>query len=131
MVPAHAGWKARSAAIALGAVLGTGLLSVGNTLRIEHTANDVIAHAREIANAPATHEHDRMLLQIVAFARDIRSHFNTVGEPKRATLRRAEFGFLGVMVLTCKQTPRFCGQACMAGCFGLRDCCAVRCAPAD
>src|SRR5208283_892051 len=41
----------------------------------------------------------------------------------RATFRKAEFGFLGVMVLTCRQTPRFCGQACMAGCFGLRYCC--------
>src|SRR6266852_1114861 len=41
----------------------------------------------------------------------------------RATLRRAELGFLGVMILTCKQTPRFCGQPCRAGCFGLRYCC--------
>src|SRR6266478_4119410 len=41
----------------------------------------------------------------------------------RATLRKAEFGFLGVMVLTCRHTPRFCGQLCRAGCFGLRYCC--------
>ena len=27
----------------------------------------------------------------------------------RAILRRAEFGFLGVIVRTCRQTPRFCG----------------------
>ena len=27
-----------------------------------------------------------------------------------ATLRRAEFGFLGVCVLTRMQTPRFCGE---------------------
>src|SRR2546423_1457629 len=40
----------------------------------------------------------------------------------RATLRRAEFGFLGVMILTCKHTPFFCGQPCRAGCFGLRYC---------
>src|SRR5262249_5752107 len=40
----------------------------------------------------------------------------------RATLRRAEFGFLGVIVLTTVQTPRFCGQPCMAGCFGLERC---------
>src|SRR5579884_3889971 len=40
----------------------------------------------------------------------------------RATLRSAEFGFLGVMILTCRQTPFFCGQPCMAGCFGLRYC---------
>src|SRR5437763_16327403 len=41
----------------------------------------------------------------------------------RATLRRAEFGFLGVMVLTCRHTPRFCGQPRSAGCLGLRYCC--------
>src|SRR4029077_20990318 len=40
----------------------------------------------------------------------------------RATFRKAELGFLGVMVLTCKHTPRFCGQRCMAGCLGLRYC---------
>src|SRR5919108_3999214 len=33
----------------------------------------------------------------------------------RATFRRAEFGFLGVVVYTRMQTPRFCGHACMAG----------------
>src|SRR6266446_9347942 len=41
----------------------------------------------------------------------------------RATLRSAEFGFLGVMILTCKQTPFFWGHPCKAGCFGLRYCC--------
>src|SRR5436305_1576800 len=40
----------------------------------------------------------------------------------RATLRSAELGFLGVMILTCKQTPFFWGQPCKAGCFGLRYC---------
>ena len=33
----------------------------------------------------------------------------------RAILRNAEFGFLGVMVRTTVQTPRFCGQASSAG----------------
>src|ERR1700733_5001734 len=41
----------------------------------------------------------------------------------RATFRRAEFGFLGVIVFTCKHTPRFWGQPNSAGCFGLRYCC--------
>src|SRR5213075_500773 len=35
----------------------------------------------------------------------------------RATLRSAEFGFLGVVVYTRMQTPRFCGHACIAGVF--------------
>jgi hypothetical protein len=33
----------------------------------------------------------------------------------RATLRNAEFGFLGVCVYTRVQTPRFCGHPCNAG----------------
>src|SRR5262252_3696157 len=33
----------------------------------------------------------------------------------RATLRSAEFGFLGVWVYTRVQTPRRCGEACRAG----------------
>ena len=35
----------------------------------------------------------------------------------RATFRRAEFGFLGVVVYTRMHTPRFCGHACIAGVF--------------
>src|SRR5438552_5284783 len=34
-----------------------------------------------------------------------------------ATLRRAEFGFFGVRVITCTQTPRRCGQSVRAGDF--------------
>jgi hypothetical protein len=33
----------------------------------------------------------------------------------RATLRNAELGFLGVVVYTRVQTPRFCGQLSSAG----------------
>jgi hypothetical protein len=34
-----------------------------------------------------------------------------------ATFRSAEFGFLGVRVITCTQTPRLCGQSARAGDF--------------
>src|SRR5258707_955781 len=40
----------------------------------------------------------------------------------RATFRRAELGFFGVMILTCKHTPLRCGQPCKAGCLGRRYC---------
>src|SRR5262249_16803750 len=36
-----------------------------------------------------------------------------------ATLRSAEFGFLGVVVYTRVQTPRFCGEPASAGTFDL------------
>jgi hypothetical protein len=35
----------------------------------------------------------------------------------RATFRRAEFGFFGVVVYTRVQTPRFCGAPRSAGVF--------------
>jgi len=38
-----------------------------------------------------------------------------------ATLRRAEFGFFGVVVYTLMQTPRFCGHALSAGLLVLLD----------
>src|SRR5271165_2836685 len=34
-----------------------------------------------------------------------------------ATFRNAEFGFFGVRVITCTQTPRRCGQSARAGDF--------------
>ena len=40
----------------------------------------------------------------------------------RATLRRAEFGFFGVVVYTRVQTPRFCGFRCRAGALFFFDC---------
>jgi hypothetical protein len=35
----------------------------------------------------------------------------------RATFLKAEFGFLGVVVYTLMQTPRFCGERISAGLF--------------
>jgi hypothetical protein len=38
-----------------------------------------------------------------------------------ATLRRAEFGFFGVRVITWVQTPRLCGQFFRAGDFDFTE----------
>src|SRR5688572_9809285 len=63
---------------ALGAVLGTALMTIGNAARVECAANDVIAYARQILHTATANQHDRVLLQIVAFAGDIRGHFVAV-----------------------------------------------------
>jgi hypothetical protein len=36
-------------------------------------------------------------------------------------LRKAEFGFFGVRVITCTHTPRRCGQSVSAGDFDFTD----------
>ena len=51
-----------------------------------------------------------MLLEIVALGRDVDGHFLAVGQPHTVIFRKAELGFLGVIVLTWRQTPRFCGH---------------------
>src|SRR6478609_4429887 len=56
----------------LHAVLRARLFAVGDAGRIERAAHDLVAHARKILYAPPAHEHDRVLLQVVPLAGDIR-----------------------------------------------------------
>src|SRR4028118_2067290 len=62
----------------LGAVLGAGLAAVLDTLGVEHAAKNVITHARKIAHTAAADQHNRVLLEVVAFARDVADHFALV-----------------------------------------------------
>src|SRR3954470_20063126 len=52
----------------LDAVLRTGLLAVGDASGVERPADDLVAHTRKILDAATTHEHDGVLLQVVALA---------------------------------------------------------------
>src|SRR5439155_2318616 len=49
--------------------------------RVERAADDVIADARQILHAAAADEHERVLLQVVADARDVRRDFDAVRQP--------------------------------------------------
>ena len=51
---------------ALGAVLGTGLHTALHALSVQSAADDVVTNARKILDTAAAHEHDGVLLQIVA-----------------------------------------------------------------
>src|SRR5437879_10893422 len=50
----------------LGSVLRAPLLAITDTRRIERAANDVVANSGQIFDAAATHDHDGVLLQVVA-----------------------------------------------------------------
>src|SRR5436190_13015258 len=60
--------KALSLLRTLGAVLGARLLAVFHALQVERTAHDVVTNARQVFHATAAHQHDAVLLQVVAFA---------------------------------------------------------------
>src|SRR5207253_2717639 len=48
---------------------------------VQRAADDVIANARQILDAAAANEHERVLLEVVADARDVGRHLDAVGEP--------------------------------------------------
>src|SRR5262249_10079448 len=60
-----------SALLPLGPVLRPALVATVDAARVERAAHDVIAHARQILHAAPADEHDRVLLQVVALARDV------------------------------------------------------------
>ncbi len=51
-----------------------------------------------------------MFLKVMPFARNIDRHFLAVRQADASDLPQSRVRFLGVMVFTCRQTPRFCGH---------------------
>src|SRR4029079_10788359 len=68
-----AGWMRRrdGALLLVHAVLGASLLAVAHAGGVERAADHLVAHARQVLDAAAADEHDRVLLQVVALARDV------------------------------------------------------------
>src|SRR3954467_5458543 len=64
----------------LHAVLRAGLLAVRDAGGVERPADDLVAHAREILDAATAHEHDGVLLQVVALAGDVHRDLHAVGQ---------------------------------------------------
>src|SRR3712207_7329069 len=75
---ATTGWRGAgplrgmSALLLLRAVTAAGLLPVADALGIQRTTYDLVPHAGEVLHPAATHQHDRVLLQVVPDARDVR-----------------------------------------------------------
>src|SRR3954463_13557629 len=79
----------------LDAVLANALLAVGHAGGVQRAAHDLVAHAREILDAAATHGHDGVLLQVVALARDVGRDFDRAGDPHTCDLAQRRVRLLG------------------------------------
>src|SRR5208282_2007361 len=79
----------------LGAVLRAPLLAVLHARGVQRAADDVIAHARQVLYAAAAHEHDGVLLEVVADAGDVRGDFRRVGQAHARHLAQRRVGLLG------------------------------------
>src|SRR5208283_3012573 len=61
-------------------VLRAPLVAARDAGSVERSAHHVITHARQILHAAPTNEHNRVLLQVMANAWDIRRHFDSIGQ---------------------------------------------------
>src|SRR5580704_15017723 len=84
-----------SALLLLRAVAAACLLAVADTLGVQGAADDLVAHARQVTDAAAAHEHDRVLLQVVTHARDIGGDLDLAGQPDPGDLPQRRVGLLG------------------------------------
>src|SRR5207253_154378 len=78
--------RGMSALLLLRAVPAASLLAVPDALGVQRAADDLVAHAGEVLHAAAAHEHHRVLLQVVADARDVGGHLDATGEADTSDL---------------------------------------------
>src|SRR5258707_14481163 len=79
---------------ALRAVLRAALLAVFNAGGVERAAHNVVANTRKILHTAAAHQHDRVLLQVVADTWDVRGDLNGVGQADASHLAQRGVRFL-------------------------------------
>src|SRR6476620_9992169 len=60
-----------SALLLLGAVAAASLLAVLHAMGVERAADDLVADTGEVLHTAAAHEHDGVLLEVVAHTRDV------------------------------------------------------------
>src|SRR5207302_7269761 len=79
----------------LRAVLRARLLAIGHAGGVEAAADDVVPDAGEILHAAPPDHHDRVLLEVVPHARDIRRDLEPVRQPDARDLPQRRVRFLG------------------------------------
>src|SRR6267143_5590693 len=65
----------------LDAIFGAAHAPLFDAAGVQRAANDVVTDAGQIFHPAATHEHNGMLLQVVAFVRNVGNDFEAVREP--------------------------------------------------
>src|ERR1017187_2361591 len=83
-----------SALLLLRAVTTAGLLAVADALGIEGASDDLVANSGEITYPATTDEHDGVLLQVVADARDVGGDLDLAGQPDAGDLAQRRIGLL-------------------------------------
>src|SRR3954471_5369627 len=72
--------RGMSALLLLGAVAAPRLLAVLDALGVERAADDLVADTGEVLHPAAADEHDRVLLEVVTDARDVRRDLDAAAQ---------------------------------------------------
>src|SRR4051794_7544410 len=75
-----------SALLLLRAVAAAGLLAVADTLSVQRTPDDLVPNTRKVLHTAATHEHDRVLLQVVTDAGNVGRDLDAARQPNTGDL---------------------------------------------
>src|SRR6267154_3340300 len=78
----------------LRAVFRSSLLAVLHARGVQRSAHDVIPHSRQILHAATAHQHDGVLLQVVADAGNISRHFNGIRQANARHFAQRRVRFL-------------------------------------
>src|SRR5204862_926686 len=79
----------------LHAVLRAGLLAVPDTGGIKRAADHLVAEPRQVLDPAPADEHDRVFLEVVALARDVRAHLHAVRQAHARDLAQGGIRLLG------------------------------------
>src|SRR3979411_3033340 len=83
------------ALLLLRAVPAARLLTVLHTLGVERTANDLVTNTRQVLDSATTHEHHRVLLEVVTFTGDVGGDLAAAGQLHTRALAQRRVRLLG------------------------------------
>src|SRR5712691_3896280 len=84
-----------SALLLLRAVAAARLLAAADALGVQGAADDLVAHPGEVADTAAADQHDGVVLEVVADARDVGGDLDVAGEPDPGDLAKRGVRLLG------------------------------------
>ena len=76
-------------------IFGAAAATLLNTDTVESSADDVIAHTREVLHTTPTNKDDTVLLQVVPLVWDVGNHFDAIGQADLGNLTDRRVGLLG------------------------------------
>src|SRR5690606_4106406 len=87
--------RGMSALLLLRAVAAACLLTIADTLGVQRATDDIVTDTRQVAHPAASDQHDRVLLQVVACARDVRGHLDAARQLDASHLAQRRVRLLG------------------------------------